>query len=126
MWHKVLKRNHFLVNLYDQVPELNDVRIAEIKVYDEGRIVSIQFDMPYFADHPPAKWVEQGNNTVSVRVDFSAIQEFQLHSGTLDYKGTIRIAQDDLDIINVQITGTLNVLIKAESALVQSITGYVS
>lgn len=119
-----MDRNNFLVSLYEKVPELKDVRITEIIIHDEGRIVAVKFDMPYYAERPPKKWVEQGNNTVTVRVDLSAIHEIKLNSSTLDFRANIQILKDEADLIVVKITGTVNVLIKAESAFVQSVTGY--
>jgi hypothetical protein len=47
---------------------LKNVRIAEMNIHDEGRIISIKFDMPYYAESPPNKWVELGNNTVPLEL----------------------------------------------------------
>ncbi|WP_055105780.1 Imm50 family immunity protein [Paenibacillus ihumii] len=124
MWYKVLERNNFLVSLYEQVPELKDVRIAEVNIHDEGRVVAVKFDMPYYAERPPKKWVELGENTVAVRIDLSAIQEITLNSGSFDFKANIEIFKDEANLIVVKITGTVNALIKAESGFIQSVTGY--
>ncbi|MGG1442442.1 Imm50 family immunity protein [Brevibacillus laterosporus] len=124
MWCDVLERNNFLVSLYEQVPELKNVRIAEINIHDEGRIVAVKFDMPYYAERPPKKWVELGDNTVSVRIDFSAIQEITLNSGLFDYMADIEIFKDEADLIIIRLTGSVNALIKAESGFIQSVTGY--
>lgn len=53
MWYESLERNNFLVSLYEKVPELKEVRISEINIHDEGRIVAVKFDMPYYAERPP-------------------------------------------------------------------------
>lgn len=119
-----MERNNFLVSLYEKVPELKEVRISEINIHDEGRIVAVKFDMPYYAERPPKKWVEQGDNTVAVRIDFSAIHEIKLSSGTLDFRANIEILKDEADLIVVKITGTVNAFIKAESAFIQTVTGY--
>ncbi|MDQ0271295.1 Imm50 family immunity protein [Cytobacillus purgationiresistens] len=124
MWYEALERNNFLVNLYNKLPELEDVRISEINIHDEGRIVAIRFDMPRYAERPPEKWEDLGNNTVCVRVDLSAVKEITLNSGSSDYKGNIEIFKNDPESIIVKITGTVNALIKAESGFIQSVTGY--
>jgi len=124
VWYEVLERNYFLVSLYEQVPALKDVRIAEVNIHDEGRVVAVNFDMPYYAERPPKKWVELGDNTVAVRIDLSAVQEFTLNSGSLNYKANIEIFKDEADLIVVKITGTVNILIKAETGFVQTVTGY--
>jgi hypothetical protein len=124
VWYDVLERNNFLVSLYNKLPELKNVRIAEMNIHDEGRIISIKFDMPYYAERPPKKWVELGDNTVSVRIDLSAVQEINLNSGSSDYRADIEILKDESELIVVRITGTVNALIKADSGFVQSVTGY--
>lgn len=112
------------MSLYEQVPELKDVRIAEVNIYDEGRVVAVKFDMPHYAERPPKKWVEQGDNTVAVRIDLSAVQEITLNSSSFDYKANIEIFKDEADLIVVKTTGTVNALIKAESGYIQSVSGY--
>lgn len=124
LWYETLDKNKFLVSLYGQVPELKNVRIAEVNIHDEGRIIAIIFDMPYYAEFPPEKWVELNSNTVSVRVDLSAVHEIKLDSGKLDYRANIEILKDESDLIVVNITGTINSLFKAESGFIQSVTGY--
>jgi len=124
MWCDFLERNNFLVSLYNELPELKDVRISEINIHDEGRIASISFDMPYYAERPPKKWQNLGDNTVSVRVDFSAVQEILLTSSSFDYKGDIEIFKDESELIIIRIIGTVNALLKAESGFIQSVTGY--
>lgn len=53
MWHEALDKNIAICNLYNKVPELKNVRIAEINILQEGDKVSIKFDMPSHADNPP-------------------------------------------------------------------------
>ena len=71
MWHESLDKNVFISNLYNEIPELKNVRIAQIKIVDEGDRVTLVFDMPYFADKPPKKWIDAGYNTTIVYLDFS-------------------------------------------------------
>ncbi|CRK84582.1 Imm50 family immunity protein [Neobacillus massiliamazoniensis] len=126
MWYSALERTHFLKNLYNDVPELKNVRIGEFSVQDEGQIVSISFDMPYYADNPPEKWVKQGYNTINVRLDFTAIRELSLKSGSQDFRGNIEINKDESDLLQIEITGTINAFIKAESGFLQSVEGYIN
>ncbi|UTR16387.1 immunity 50 family protein [Salipaludibacillus sp. LMS25] len=122
MWYEVLERNHFLISLYDSVPELKNVRISELNIHDEGQVVAVLFDMPVYADNPPKKWNNIESNTVKVRIDFSAIQELSLTSSSLDYKGNIDIYRDESELITVKIDGTLKAHIKAESGFIQTIS----
>ncbi|WP_042170305.1 Imm50 family immunity protein [Paenibacillus gorillae] len=124
MWCEALESNIFLVSLYGQVPELKDVRIAEINIRDEGRIVEVKFDMPHYAEMPPKKWVELGGNTVAVRIDLWGIQEVTLGSGISDYRADIEIFKNEADLIVVKIIGTVNAVIKAGAGMIQTVTSY--
>lgn len=125
MWCEVLERNNFLISLYNDLPELKNVRISEINIHDEGRIVAILFDMPNYAEKPPKKWRDLEDNTVCVRMDFSAVQEISLTCSSFDFKGDIEIFKDESELIVVRITGTVNALIKAESGFIQTVTSYI-
>lgn len=124
MWCNFLGRANFLISLYPDMPELKDIRISGISMQDEGRIVEISFDMPFYTDRPPKKWQALGDNTVCVRVHFSAVQEISLAASSFDYKGDIKIFKDESELIVVEITGTVNALIKAEYGFIQSVTAY--
>lgn len=124
MWSEVLERNYFLTSLYNDLPELKNVRISEVMIQDEGRVVAIVFDLPIYAEKPPEKWRNLSDNTICVRVDFSAVREISIASGLAEYKGDIEIFKDELELTVVRITGTVNALIKADSGFVQSVTSY--
>lgn len=126
MWYEHIGRSHFLISLYHDMPELRNVRISEINMMDEGKIVAITFDMPFYTENPPKKWRISKNNTVCVRIDLSAVKETSLFASSLDYNGDIDIFKDDSNLLVVKITGTVNVLIRAESGFVQSVTGYMN
>ena len=66
--------------IYTSVPSLNDVRIEKIAITLEGDQISIGFDMPFYSDKPPIKWVEQGCATTFVEIDFSDIKEVAIKS----------------------------------------------
>lgn len=65
MWYEKLDGNKFISKLYNKVPELNDVPIINIKIEEEGRMASLIFVMPKFADNPPNKWKTLDLNLIS-------------------------------------------------------------
>ncbi|WP_255299180.1 Imm50 family immunity protein [Bacillus pseudomycoides] len=66
MWYSNLEGNRFISNLYNEAPSLLDVRIVAVKIEDEGKKISINFNMPKFADNPPKKWKDLNYNTVFI------------------------------------------------------------
>lgn len=124
MWHEIVEKNTFITNLYTEVPQLVDVRISQIKIHDEGDRVSLIFDMPYFADKPPKKWVTLGHNTVIVQLDFFDIREIMIKSNSNKYRGSIELVKDIDGTILITVTGTIGAKIKAAIGMIQSIDGY--
>ncbi|MES5918928.1 hypothetical protein QCI44_12870 [Bacillus cereus group sp. RP37] len=53
MWYINLEGSRFISNLYNEAPSLSDVRIVAVKIEDEGKKISVNFNIPKFADNPP-------------------------------------------------------------------------
>ncbi|MFC6233272.1 Imm50 family immunity protein [Paenibacillus allorhizosphaerae] len=126
MWHECLSENTdtFITMLYKDVPPLRNLRIEEIKFSREGNRISVGFDFPVFADNPPKKWIERGYTIVFVELDFFDIREVVLRSSNNAFRGNIDIDKDDSGILNINISGTVEVQIKAGVGLIQSVRGY--
>lgn len=124
MWYEYLDDNIFLVSLYNEVPPLTDVRIAEIKLFEEGDRASISFDMPRFVDRLPKKWEKLGYNTIVVQVDFFDVHAITISSSKNRYKGNVEIKRDENGSIVVDISGNLEVKLKANVGNIASVRGY--
>ncbi|MBD3231048.1 hypothetical protein GF322_00105 [Candidatus Dependentiae bacterium] len=83
MWCNFLENNFFIKELYKKIPELNNVRISEINVHDEGHRISIVFELPYYPDNPPQKWVNAKYNTAYVQIDFDALHRLYIEYANL-------------------------------------------
>lgn len=125
MWHKVLERNQFISSLYQEVPKLINVRIVAIKITDEGRRVSINFNMPKFADNAPSKWHNSGYNTVFIELDFFDVEEFSVSYCKENLRGTINIEKNEEDKLNVVISGFVNMNLVAHIGMIQAVSGYI-
>lgn len=125
MWYEHFTDKKFLSMIYINIPPLHDVRIERIEISCEGDRISIGFDMPYYADNPPKKWVEKGYTTTFVESDFFDIQEISLISNKNTYRGNIDIEQDDdRSIFIIKISGSVEAEIKAASCIIQSVSGF--
>ena len=125
MWHRVLERNQFISSLYHEVPKLINVRIVGIKITDEGRRVSLHFNMPKFADNPPAKWRKSGYNAVFVELDFFDIQELKVSYSKENLMGNIILEKNEQDKFNVRISGAVNMELVADIGIIQTVSGYI-
>jgi hypothetical protein len=124
MWYKNLEKNIFITNLYTKIPQLVNVRISQIKITDEGDRISLIFDMPYFADKPPKKWVDLDYNTIIVQLDFFEVKEVIIKSNDKTYRGDIEIEKDEKGAILINVTGSVEVKIKAAVGMIQLVEGY--
>ncbi|MBP3950152.1 Imm50 family immunity protein [Bacillus suaedae] len=125
MWYKVLDGNKFISNLYDEIPQLINVRIEAIKIEEEGRKISINFNMPKFADNPPRKWSDLNYNTVFVELDFFDAQDLTIKSNKDKYRGNINVELDEAGKFEVNISGSVDMKLKADHGMIQSVSGYI-
>jgi len=122
MWCDNLANTIFLRKLYKEVPALEDVRIASVVAGDEGNRISVVFDMPKYADHPPEKW--EGCNTAIVETDFCGITKFHINTTSNTYRGDIRIEKNAEGLLEVSVKGNLELDITAEFGMIQNVRAY--
>ncbi|MCB2355757.1 Imm50 family immunity protein [Clostridium estertheticum] len=124
MWYEYIDKNRFLLNLYNSIPSLIDVDIHQLNISDTGDRVTLKFNMPYYADNPPKKWVDSKYNTTVVELDFFCAKEISFKSTNGNYHGDIQICKDSDGLIHLDILGNMEVHLIAEACLMQAIDGY--
>src|SRR5690625_316277 len=126
MWHKHLENNYFLSKLYDEVPEIINTEILHIQINHEGDKLTILFMMPKYADNPPEKWNSSSYNSVIVELDFHEVEELSLtYNGKEFMSGDIKIESNDNGLLDVSISGTVDLTFKAYSGYIQSLKGVI-
>src|SRR5690625_1019051 len=125
MWHKVINENKFISLLYDEVPELINVNIINVKLEDQGRKVSLLFVMPEYADHPPKKWHRLKYNSIVVELNFFDVNDLSFTSTNKDLSGDISIESNDHNTLNTHLSVTLTLNLKASGRLIQKMEGYI-
>jgi len=124
MWHKHLDNNYFISKLYDEVPEIINTEILHIQVNHEGDKLTILFMMPKYADNPPEKWNSLSYNSAIVELDFYEVEELSLtYNGKEFMSGDIKIELNDNELLDVSISGTVDVSFKAYAGLIQFVKG---
>jgi len=108
--------------LYKEIPSLNDVRIESIAIWDAGNRIKVIFDMPSYADFPPAKW--DGCNMAVVELDFTSIAKLQINTISNSYRGDISIERNSEGLLEVSIKGNLTLNFIADSGFIQRISAY--
>ena len=56
MWTEHIKNTKFIMQLFDEIPELVDVVIEHFNVNYYGRGIKIIILLPQFIDNVPLKW----------------------------------------------------------------------
>src|SRR5690625_1539514 len=125
MWHKHLDNNYFISKLYDEVPEIINTEIINIQINHEGDKLTILFMMTKYADNPPKKW-SLSNNTIIVELDFSEIEELSLTYNSKEFlSGDIKIESNDNGLLDVSISGTVDLNFRADIGVIQSVEGII-
>lgn len=125
MWYDCLDNNKFLLTLYESVPILVDVQITKLAISDSGNRITIAFKMPFYPDSPPKKWKERNYNSVIVEFDFFSISTLNINTNTNYYIGNIEIKRTESELIDITISGNIDVQFQAEAGLIQSVEGYI-
>ncbi len=111
--------------LYNEIPELINVRILNIKIDDEGDKISIAFVMPKYADNPPKKWELLNDNSILVELNFYDIKKLSFTSSNKKMLGDINIELTGQNLLQLTISGALDVKLEAGVGQIQSATGYI-
>ena len=82
--------------------------------------------MPRYADHPPSKWSLSNNNSIIVEIDTSELEELSLTYNSKEFlSGDIKIESNDNGLLDVSISGTVDLTFKAYSGYIQSVEGMI-
>lgn len=122
MWVDALNNNYFINNLYDEVPELNNIRVEEFSFLENGNEIKIIFDMPKFADYPPKKW--KGCNTISIELNFWNIMYLEFKDNFIKSPYTCNILIENKNQLKITLFGSINCEFKAEIGTIQEISAY--
>ncbi|NFG61464.1 hypothetical protein FDG75_12990 [Clostridium botulinum] len=104
---------------------LGEVQITKLAISDSGNRITIAFKMPFYPESPPKKWKERNYNSAMLELDFFAISMLNINANTNYYIGNIEIKRTENQLIDITISGNINVQFQAESGLIQSVEGYI-
>jgi len=82
MWHDIIENSMAIKNIYVNVPDLSDIELRKIELYDGGPTLHLFFDLPEFPDIPPKKWRGEEYNTVYLEMVFSGIENLKMTDWT--------------------------------------------
>ena len=76
MWVKYIKNTKFLMQIYNDIPELNDVEIEQFNVNYYGREIKIIIRLTQLIDEIPVKWKRNNYNAALIEIDFWDVTQF--------------------------------------------------
>ena len=99
-WIDEAADNYFLKMLYPMAsPLLDAVRLHEVKLHQDGPVVSLRFDLNEYPAQPPAKWQAVKSNTVQVCLDGIGVREFAMRGWALNNVGRLVVKKGGSGII---------------------------
>lgn len=123
MWYKEIDNMGFLLKLYNDIPDLNDVQINKIGILEEGDKVTITFNMPRFVDNVPEKWKEFKFDVVEIEFDFIVISKFNIVFNDVNFRSNILIERNRANKLIVKLEGGVSCSFIAEYAMIQKVRG---
>ena len=122
MWVKHIKNTKFLMQLFNNVPELNDVEIEQFNINYYGREIKIIIRLPQLVDEIPLKWKQNNYNAALIEIDFWDVTQLVMSMDN-NKKSIIKIYEND-DILVVEIQGGINVKFSTVGGYIQNVGGY--
>lgn len=77
-WTDSLDNPRALTSMYDQAPQLQQVRLLGATLDQDGPRLQLRLDLNQFPQRPPRKWQGQGFNTVQLKLDLFGVEQLQL------------------------------------------------
>ena len=122
MWVNYIKNTKFLMQLFNNVPELKDVEIEQFNINYYGRKINIIIRLPQLIDEIPLKWKQNNYNAALIEMDFWDVTQFVMSMDN-NKKSKININKYD-DIILVEIQGGINAKFSSVGGYIQNVSGY--
>lgn len=123
MWYEVIEKNILLEKLFNKIPELHNVNILRIQLYENGNNVRMSMFLPVLVDNPPFKWKQLKYDTAIIELDLFAVSSVSIKGESKRYKGNISIEKADEETIVLKCEGSVMIDIYAEVAYIQEIRG---
>jgi len=93
-WHKLSLNPKALENLFERVPNLENVELFSINLDREGAKLLARFNLPEFPHKPSAKW-NKHFNTAQIQVSFWGISNFEAKGWEYNMEIDIEIFEVD-------------------------------
>ena len=124
MWYEYLLHNEFIKQLYNAVPELENVVIEEFIVSYYGSSIKVSFDVPKWIDNVPKKWELKKYNSIMVELDFWDVSNLTFTLGeTKNNDIAINIVDDNK--MKIIMKGGINAEFIADGGIIQKVEGYI-
>ena len=116
--------NEFIKQLYNAVPELENVVIEEFIVSYYGSSIKVSFDVPKWIDNVPKKWELKKYNSIMVELDFWDVSNLTFTLGeTKNNDIAINIVDDNK--MKIIMKGGINAEFIADGGIIQKVEGYI-
>ena len=104
-------------------PALRHTRIHEVTVSRDGPRVTLRVDLPGYPIDPPAKWAQQGFNTVQVELVFVGANGISMEGFGRDPFADVEITRDDAVQLSVE-SPDFRLRLTAEAVLLSKLSAY--
>lgn len=101
-WFKYLLNDKPLSLYYEESPSLNNVRLMELKINEDGPILIARIELNDFPGNPPDKW-EAECNKVQIMLEFIEINQLCISGWDTDNIVDINFEKKGSNPLGVQI-----------------------
>ena len=123
-WTQYLGNPLPIKSVYSTVPSLENVRLQEIRLHQDGPRVSLRIDLNSFPENPPRKWIIAKFNRVQLTLILIDISELYLRGWSLNNIGDLNLVASDAGIAVVFDGESVKFECVARFVEVEKLSGY--
>lgn len=97
-WTNYLGNKLPVESIYSKIPLLNQLRLHEVRLHQDGPRVSLRFDLNEFPDKPPKKWVAGKFNRAQLTLVLIDIGSFRMSGWGLNNIGKLSLKDCDAGV----------------------------
>jgi hypothetical protein len=123
-WVQLVENPETITSIFEQFPVLDQVRILEIQLLQDGPVVSLRINLNEFPTSPPPKWLAGQVNRVQIQLSLIGIRDIQIAGWCTDNIGNLDISRYDGGLLVVLDSAACKLRCEAEFIHVQKISAY--
>ena len=92
-WVDCVANRLWISSLYSLPPSLNNVRVLEVMLCEDGPTASLRMNLNEYPDKPPRKWIEGKFNRAQLTLRFFDVRDLEISGWGTTNTGSVELSR---------------------------------